>query len=160
MPSLASLVNQQAPPPNPQTPAQRTNPEHEWYVALQGIRYTVEDAQKHAEEYGDDVKAMLDAMRSACSAMLVPGAEPKAVAASMASIAVQHVAPSLAAQLRSLATNLSAPAMAPAGVGVTPGMPPMSNMPSAPPGMPGSPAGPGGATAGAPAPVSPASVAG
>jgi hypothetical protein len=146
MAALSSLLKAQAAPSNPQTPPTRLNPEHEWYVALQCIRRTVEDAQDKASERGPDIEGLLDAMRTACSQLLA-GVDAKAVALNIASMAVQNANPQIAAQLKVAAQQMSAPAMAPAGGGAPLGLGPMGASPM------GSPlgAGPmGGATAGPP----------
>jgi hypothetical protein len=155
---LASLVNAQAPPLNPATANTRTNPEHDWFVALQVVRTTASEAHDKAEQRGPEVQAILDATRTAMSRLLA-GVDPKAVAASMASEIAKPIAPLQSQQLQAMAAQLSAPAIAPAGggapvspFGAGPAAPPLT-MPSMPP-APGAPPN-GGATAGGPPPVSP-----
>jgi hypothetical protein len=149
----------QAPPPNSSTPAQRTNPEHEWYVALQCIRRTVEEAQEKASDHGDVTEATLDAMRIACSQSLA-GVDPKAVALYMAKLLVTAAAPQLIGPVEMAlqqTQQMSAPPNAPGGGGAPIlGMGPMG----ASPGMPAPAGPPGGATAGGIPPVAPAVVAG
>jgi hypothetical protein len=159
---LASLVNAQAAPPNPSTANTRTNPDHDWYVALQVVRTTASEAHDKAEQRGPEVQAILDATRTAMSRLLA-GVDPKAVAASMAAEISKTIAPVQSQQLQAMAAQLSAPAIAPAGGGapVSPfggaAAPPLS-MPQMPP-VPGAPPS-GGATAGGQPPVSPAVAAG
>lgn len=161
MPSLGTLVNQQAPPPNPQTPATRTNPEHEWFTALQCVRATTEEARDKGDQQPPEVHAILDGIRIACSRLLA-GVDPKAVAASMASMVALPIAPMQSAQLQQLAATLTAPPIAPGGGGA-PGSPFGAAHPGAPalsmPHMPVPPVGGlagAGATAG-PAPAGPVS---
>ncbi len=157
--SLASLVNQQAPPSNSATAATRTNPEHDWYVALQCVRRTAEEAGEKAEQRGPETQAILAAVRTACSRLLA-GVDPKIVAASMASTTLEPISPQLATQCQQLAASLSAPPIAP-GAGGAPGSPfgapgaPPLHLPQMPVTPVGAPMG-GGATAGGPPPVSPA----
>lgn len=143
----------EAPPPNPGTPPTRANPEHEWYVFLQCIRRTVEDAQEKASERGPEIEGLLDAMRTGCSQLLA-GVEAKAVALNVAAIALTPVNPQLAAQAKVAAAQMSTPTMAPVGGGAPLGIGPMGASPGAPPigGLQ-----PGGATAGPglPGPVAP-----
>lgn len=115
--SLGSIVNTQAPPSNPNTPNQRTNPEHEWYVALQAVRMTATEALDKADQYGPEIVAILNAVKSTCSYLTTPAADAKVAALSLAAMALETIAPQLAAQAKQLATQLSAPTIAPAGGG-------------------------------------------
>lgn len=133
------------------TPGIRSNPEHDWYVALQRVRMTAKDALMKAAEQDPATKSFLSETRALCDKLLT-GANPKASIASSLAGMVRDWAPQAAQQLDTQAVMLTSPqASAPPSV---PGGLPGAPLHGAPSPGPGPFAGPpsAGAPSGAPGP--------
>jgi len=113
-----------SPPQNPKTPAQRDDPQHSWYIALQRIRIPLQDLiEKQLDDKDDVTAAIIIAMHSAMEKLLA-GLDPKIVAGFMAASAIKPFDPMTAAQLENNAAQVGRPP-------TVPGSPTLTGMPGA-----------------------------
>lgn len=141
---LRAALSRVGPPQNPKTPAQRTDPQHEWLIALQRVRATVADIiRDHLDDKPQPVQDLILAMNAAMEKTLA-GIDPNTVSLLAGASIVKSIAPQVSSQLEMQAAQGSRPPM-------VPGMPSISTPPT------GLGVGPGvqAPTAGGPPPVSP-----
>jgi hypothetical protein len=122
---LRSALAGVSPPPNPKTPAQRDDPQHKWYLALQRIRTTVKDLiERELEDKDQPTSDIFLAMHAALEKLLA-GIDPKTVAGFMAASAVKSINPQIASQLEIEAAQAGRPPQ-------VQGMPNLVGMPQPP----------------------------
>lgn len=140
---LRAALSRVSPPQNPKTPAQRTDPQHEWLIGLQRVRATVSDLiRDQLDDKPQPVQDLILAMNAAIEKTLA-GIDPNTVALLAGASIVKAIAPQVSSQLEMQAAQGSRPPM-------VPGMPSISTPPDA-----SALGGMQAPTAGAQAPVSP-----
>lgn len=145
--ALAAAVRGQAPPTNPQTPAQRTDPKHDWLIALQRVRVTLRDiVDQHLDNQDPATQSTILAMHGAIDKLLA-GIDAKTIAVLAAASLVKSFDPQTASMLEMRAMQMSQPPMVPGAPAITPpgGMSAPTAGPQAtpPPGAPQAPVSPG-----------------
>lgn len=119
---LRSAMASVSPPQNPKTPAQRDDPQHAWYIALQRIRIPLQDTiSNKLDDKDDKTAAILIAMHAAIEKLLA-GIDPQMVAGFMAASAIKPFDPMTAATLENSADQVGRPPVVPGTPNIT-GMP-------------------------------------
>jgi hypothetical protein len=142
---LAAALGASAPPANAQTPTQRLDPQHEWFIAVQRVRMTLRDIIDRNLDDRDPVTQSLFVAMHIATEKLLAQIDPKITALLCAASIVKGINPNLGSQLEMLAAQSSAPPTVP-GVPQVAAPPPLGGMgaggPTAgpptgmPPGMP------------------------
>lgn len=141
--TLASALRGQAAPSNPQTPAQRTDPKHDWLIGLQRARITIKDLiDQHIDNQDPATQNLVLSMHAAIDKLLA-GIPPQMIAILAAASIVKPFDAQIASTLEMRAMQMSQPPIVPGAPAMQPppggpmaqptagaGMPPMGGAPS------------------------------
>lgn len=145
--TLASALRGQAAPANPQTPAQRTDPKHDWLIGLQRVRITLKDLiDQHLDNQDAATQSLVLAMHAAIDKLLA-GIPSQMIAVLAAASIIKPFDAQTASMLEMRAMQMSQPPIVPG----QPAMQPPQGGMSAPTAGPQAPPPPGAMQA----PVSP-----
>lgn len=105
--TLATALRGQAAPSNPQTPAQRTDPRHDWLIGLQRVRITLKDLiDQHLDNQDPSTQNLVLAMHAAIDKMLA-GLTPQTIAILAAASIVKPIDAQIASTLEMRAMQMS-----------------------------------------------------
>lgn len=131
---LRQALSQNGPPQNPQTPTERNDPKHSWFLALQRVRITLQDIINKELDDKDEVTQSLLVAQHAALEKLLAGIDPHIVALLQAASVVKSISPQIASQLEIQAAQQGRPPQVPGAPSIV-GMPqsPLGGLPMAPP---------------------------
>lgn len=118
--TLASALRGQAPPTNPQTPAQRTDPRHDWLIGLQRVRITLKDLiDQHLDNQDPATQSLVLAMHAAIDKLLA-GIPSQMIGVLAAASIVKPMDAQIASQLEMRAMQMSQPPIVPGAPAMQP----------------------------------------